>query len=152
MHANAKKKSLGRYQNVRTDYPQGLGFDEEREGGILSLKTPLLKKFFSQQTHYFGSQKLCQMVWAQFQTCLIRIAKGQWLGKYIIKICRDDSDIQPGLRTTDYICYLSIFFVLRISYLFIFCIVWRRKWQPTPVFLPGKSHGPRSLELIRQRL
>ena len=20
-------------------------------------------------------------------------------------------------------------------------IVWRRKWQPTPVFLPGKSHG-----------
>ena len=22
---------------------------------------------------------------------------------------------------------------------------WRRKWQPTPVFLPGKSHGPRSL-------
>ena len=23
---------------------------------------------------------------------------------------------------------------------------WRRKWQPTPVFLPGKSHGRRSLE------
>ena len=22
---------------------------------------------------------------------------------------------------------------------------WRRKWQPTPVFLPGKSHGWRSL-------
>ena len=22
---------------------------------------------------------------------------------------------------------------------------WRRKWQPTPVFLPGESHGPRSL-------
>ena len=21
---------------------------------------------------------------------------------------------------------------------------WRRKWQPTPVFLPGKSHGGRS--------
>ena len=21
---------------------------------------------------------------------------------------------------------------------------WRRKWQPTPVFLPGKSHGQRS--------
>jgi len=21
-------------------------------------------------------------------------------------------------------------------------IPWRRKWQPTPVFLPGKSHGP----------
>ena len=24
-------------------------------------------------------------------------------------------------------------------------IPWRRKWQPTPVFLPGKSNGPRSL-------
>ena len=22
---------------------------------------------------------------------------------------------------------------------------WRRKWQPTPVFLPGKSHKQRSL-------
>jgi len=22
---------------------------------------------------------------------------------------------------------------------------WRRKWQPTPAFLPGKSHGERSL-------
>ena len=25
-------------------------------------------------------------------------------------------------------------------------ILWRRKWQPTQVFLPGKSHGQRSLE------
>ena len=25
-------------------------------------------------------------------------------------------------------------------------IPWRREWQPTPVFLPGKSHGQRSLE------
>ena len=24
-------------------------------------------------------------------------------------------------------------------------ISWRRKWQPPPVFLPGKSHGQRSL-------
>ena len=24
-------------------------------------------------------------------------------------------------------------------------IAWRRKWQPTPVFLPGESHGQRSL-------
>jgi len=24
-------------------------------------------------------------------------------------------------------------------------IPWRRKWQPTAVFLPGKSHGQRSL-------
>ena len=24
-------------------------------------------------------------------------------------------------------------------------IPWRRKWQPTPVFLPGKSHGQRNM-------
>ena len=24
-------------------------------------------------------------------------------------------------------------------------LFWRRKWQPTPVFLPGKIHGQRSL-------
>ena len=24
-------------------------------------------------------------------------------------------------------------------------ILWRRKWQPTPVFLPGEYHGQRSL-------
>ena len=24
-------------------------------------------------------------------------------------------------------------------------ILWRKKWQPIPVFLPGKSHGQRSL-------
>ena len=24
-------------------------------------------------------------------------------------------------------------------------VPWRRKWQPNPVFLPGKSHGQRSL-------
>ena len=24
-------------------------------------------------------------------------------------------------------------------------ILWSRKWQPTPVFLPGETHGQRSL-------
>ena len=24
-------------------------------------------------------------------------------------------------------------------------VPWRRKWQPTPALLPGKSHGQRSL-------
>ena len=33
------------------------------------------------------------------------------------------------------------------SYLLLLydCNSWRRKWQPTPVFLPGESHGRRSL-------
>ena len=28
---------------------------------------------------------------------------------------------------------------------FVGKIPWRRAWQPTPVFLPGESHGQRSL-------
>ena len=29
--------------------------------------------------------------------------------------------------------------------LWVWKIPWRKKWQPIPVFLPGKSHGQRSL-------
>ena len=38
--------------------------------------------------------------------------------------------------------------ILQCSALFIVHLSnphWRRKWQPTPVFLPGESHGQRSL-------
>ena len=28
--------------------------------------------------------------------------------------------------------------------IYVYTYIWRRKWQPTPVFLPGKSHGQRS--------
>ena len=27
-------------------------------------------------------------------------------------------------------------------------IPWRKAWQPTPVFLPGESHGQRSLAIV----
>ena len=30
-------------------------------------------------------------------------------------------------------------------YWYVLCILWSREWQPTPVFLPGKFHGQRSL-------
>ena len=33
-----------------------------------------------------------------------------------------------------------------VTSLWLFTLMhWRRKWQPTPVFLPGESHGQRSL-------
>ena len=34
---------------------------------------------------------------------------------------------------------------LYILYIYIHHIFWSRKWQPTPVFLPGESHGQRNL-------
>ena len=41
--------------------------------------------------------------------------------------------------------------VLGQQHIFYFLIFysafsWRREWQPTPVFLPGKSHGQRTEE------
>ena len=32
-----------------------------------------------------------------------------------------------------------------LVYTFIRIVSWRRQWQPTPVLLPGKAHGQRSL-------
>ena len=32
-----------------------------------------------------------------------------------------------------------------LGFLWFLQIVWRRQWHPTPVLLPGKSHGRRSL-------
>ena len=39
----------------------------------------------------------------------------------------------------------SFFMVEQYFIVYIRKIPWRRKWQPTPVLLPGKSHGQRSL-------
>ena len=37
------------------------------------------------------------------------------------------------------------------SVLRVICFIYRRAWQPTPVFLPGESHGQRSLESYSPR-
>ena len=37
------------------------------------------------------------------------------------------------------VLWCSAFFIVQLSHL------WRRQWQPTPVLLPGKSHGRRNL-------
>ena len=47
--------------------------------------------------------------------------------------------------------YLAVYFGQVILFFWVLELslakpkFWRRKWQPTPVFLPGKSHGCRSL-------
>ena len=41
---------------------------------------------------------------------------------------------------------LALFSIKNLRPFIMACVfVWRRKWQLTPVFLPGKSHGQRSL-------
>ena len=49
-----------------------------------------------------------------------------------------------GLKHTNFVCFLKYLFI----YLFLTLphSMWRRRqWHPTPVLLPGKSHGQRSL-------
>ena len=38
----------------------------------------------------------------------------------------------------------SAFFIVQLSHPYM-STGWRRQWQPTPVLVPGKSHGRRSL-------
>ena len=40
---------------------------------------------------------------------------------------------------------LRIMFTVGLLYMAFTMLRWRRQWQPTPVLLPGKSHGWRSL-------
>jgi len=47
------------------------------------------------------------------------------------------------LKVTKFLKMLIVKIYLRLS-LFTF-MHWRRKWQPTPVFLPGESQGRGSL-------
>ena len=58
----------------------------------------------------------------------------------------------PGINPTSFWCmrllmYYWIEFPSILSRIFtpIFIGPWRRKWQPSPVFLPGESHGQRRL-------
>ena len=51
---------------------------------------------------------------------------------------------------TFYDSYFALFFfiahiTLGNSVFYLSILLWRRKWQPTPALLPGKSHGWRSL-------
>ena len=56
---------------------------------------------------------------------------------------------QNNLMTLSDILELNVFSLVLYFTQCIWGRLWRRKWQPTPVFLPGKSHGRRRLEGYR---
>ena len=53
----------------------------------------------------------------------------------------------PAKRNKVYYYYFNelCFYLLCMYLQGFFCLRWRRQWHPTPVLLPGKSHGGRSL-------
>ena len=44
-----------------------------------------------------------------------------------------------------FFCYLIFFFFFLVILVVKTFMHWKRKWQPTPVFLPGESQGRGSL-------
>ena len=51
-------------------------------------------------------------------------------------ICLFDIPVKSGLHVRSHLLLFASSFTL---------LPWRRKWQPTPVFLPGELHGQGSL-------
>ena len=50
------------------------------------------------------------------------------------------------LKLSDYLFEKrDIFYYYYYIFIVFLCVIWRRQWHPTPVLLPGKSHGWRSL-------
>ena len=66
----------------------------------------------------------------KFVNIFIPFRNAQWPSSCIFKVL----DTQKAVFFSD----ILVIFGACFSF-------WRRKWQPTPVFLPGKSHGLRSL-------
>ena len=63
---------------------------------------------------------------------------------WYIDTCKWKNNYYAGWRTLGFREILRGCF--RIGIEGMFNLDWRRKWQPTPLFLPGKSRGQRSLE------
>jgi len=59
---------------------------------------------------------------------------------YCPKGCKESDTIAQVTHTC---CYFYFFSNDYWNYIIFY---WRRQWHPTPVLLPGKSHGQRSLE------
>ena len=71
--------------------------------------------------------------WAE--KCLERVEKGNWLG--VFKVVRVSGGLNGEESASQHKIHRFDPWVGKI--------LWRRKWQSTPVFLPGKSHGQTSV-------
>ena len=59
--------------------------------------------------------------------------------------CSDPMDCSPPGSSVHGIFPASILLLFFVFLYIIRTLFWRRQWHPTPVLLPGKSHGWRSL-------
>ena len=90
-------------------------------------------------------------------TILCNVVVAQLLSCVRLFVTLGTAACQTSLSITNSLCHYLRLLIFLAAFLIpacessspAFCIIysayWRREWQPTPVFLSGKSHGQRSL-------
>ena len=109
---------------------------------------------------FFALQNLVSLIMSQlFKYVFISTSLGDWPKKTLVQFMSED--VLPMLPSSGFIVLWLVFKSLS-HFQFILVhdiklypnlidldaavqISWRRQWQPTPVLLPGKSHGWRNL-------
>ena len=133
------KLHLEKAEEPEIKLPTSVGLSKKQESSRKTSTSALLTTPKPLTVWITTKWKILQEMGIQdYLTCLLRnLYAGQ------------EATVRTGHRTTDWFqigkgvhqgCISSpCLFNLYAEY------TWRRKWQPTPVFLPGESHGQRSL-------
>ena len=110
---------------------------------IHMFATCLLFGYFSFSAFFFNTHKMCHLNQVKFPVLYSRFSLVIYSVYTLIPVSQF---IPPLIPTLVSICLFSTsvsIFSLQIRTSIPF--LWRRQWQPTPILLPGKSHGRRSL-------
>ena len=101
----------------------------------LSLTKIHLKVCFPLNYHYMGMVGFSKMLWhSHRKNKYFPLYRANFLGK----------DFPGGSDGKEFTCQCRRYWRLGFDP-WVRKISWRRKWQPPPVFLPGKSYGQRRL-------
>ena len=92
-------------------------------------------------------KRIVDVIYTQLRICLLLLSGLSVFASYIF------ADLFQGFLLYSLIYLLVLIISHHFNYLVLDYVLvsdyastpWRRKWQPTPVFLPGKSHGWRNL-------
>ena len=96
----------------------------------------------AQQPHAFGSESQAQeshaSCWHSKSSLVSHWAENP------VKLCQTSDPTQIGLMKFHWVRASQVALVVKKP---LQCrrLSWRKEWQPSPVFLPGGSHGQRSL-------
>ena len=127
---------------------------------ILCCPLLLLPSIFP-SIEVFSSESVLCVRWPKYWSFSFSISlSNQYSGLISFRIDWFDLAVQGTLKSLlqhrnlkASILQHSVFFMVQLSHLYMTTMVysfdytylWRRQWHPTPVLLPGKSHGWRSL-------